>query len=62
MMRELISKNLENIGYVLDIQKNKLIGNHTGVISADYSPVTIMVVPTDEERGIAEDCYKLLFE
>ena len=33
-----------------------------GIISADYSPVTIMVIPTDEERGMAEDCYKLLFE
>lgn len=62
MMRELIAKNLENIGFVLDTQKNKLVGNHIGVISADYSPVTIMVVPTDEERGMAEDCYKLLFE
>lgn len=62
MMRELVAKNLENIGYVLDNQKNKLVGNHIGIISADYSPVTIIVVPTDEERGIAEDCYKLLFE
>ncbi len=62
MMRELIAKNLENIGFVLDSQKNKLVGNHIGVISADYSPVTIMVIPTDEERGMAEDCYKLLFE
>ncbi len=62
MMRELIAKNLENIGFVLDVQKNKLIGNHIGIISADYSPVTIMVIPTDEERGMAEDCYKLLFE
>lgn len=61
MMRELICKNLENIGIVLDKDKNKLVGSHIGIISADYSPVTIMVIPTNEEKKMAEDSYKLIF-
>jgi len=32
-----------------------------GVISTDYSRVTMVVIPTDEEKGMAEDCFKLLF-
>ena len=31
-----------------------------GIISADNSPITIMVVPTHEERKIAEDTYDLI--
>ena len=61
-MRELICKNLENIGIVLDKNKNRLVEDHIGIISADYSPVTIMVIPTDEEKRMAEDAYKLIFE
>jgi acetate kinase len=61
-MRERICKFLENIGIVLDRDKNKLVGDHIGIISADYSPVTIMVIPTDEERRMAEDAYKLVLE
>ena len=60
-MRELISKNLENIGIVIDRDKNRLVESHIGIISTDYSPVTIMVIPTDEEKRMAEDGYKLLF-
>lgn len=60
-VRELILKNLENIGIHLDKEKNKLVGNHIGIISTDYSPVTIMVIPTDEEKKMAEDGYSLLF-
>ena len=61
MVRELACKNLENIGYVIDKDKNRLVGNHIGIISADYSPVTIMVIPTNEEKRMAEDSYKLIF-
>lgn len=60
-MREMICKNLENIGIVLDKDKNKLVANHIGIISSDYSPVTIMVIPTDEEKKMAEDGYNLAF-
>ncbi len=60
-MRELIANNLVNIGIHFDKEKNKLIGNHIGIISTDYSPVTVIVIPTDEEKKMAEDSYNLLF-
>ncbi|MBN2546350.1 MAG: acetate kinase [Spirochaetes bacterium] len=61
-MRELIANNLFNIGIHFDKDKNKLIGNHIGIISTDYSPVTVIVIPTDEEKKMAEDSYTLLFQ
>jgi acetate kinase len=60
VMREKISKCLENVGIHLDKEKNNLIGNHQGIISADYSPVTILVIPTDEEERMARDAYDIL--
>lgn len=60
-VRELILKNLENLGIHLDKEKNKLVGNHIGIISRDFSPVTVMVIPTDEEKKMAQDAYDLLF-
>ncbi len=59
-MRERICKFLENVGIHLDREKNKLVGNHLGVISTDYSPITILVVPTDEECQMARDAYTLM--
>ena len=59
-MRERICKFLENVGIHLDREKNKLVGNHLGVISTDYSPITILVVPTDEEGQMARDAYTLM--
>ncbi len=62
LMRELICKNLENIGIMLDKEKNRLVGSHIGIVSVDYSPTTIMVIPTNEEKRMAEDSYKLIFD
>lgn len=59
-MRERICQYLENIGIVLDKNKNEIVGSNLGIISTDFSPVTIMVIPTDEERKMAEDAYALL--
>jgi len=59
-MRERICKCLENVGIHLDRERNKLVGNHLGIISTDYSPVTILVIPTDEEEQMAKDAYALL--
>lgn len=60
IMRERICKCLENVGIHLDKERNKLVGNHLGVISTDYSPVTILVIPTNEEEQMARDAYALL--
>ena len=60
-MRERICDRLQNLGIVLDLEKNRNIGNQAGVISQDYSRILILVVPTNEELQIALDTYRLTF-
>ncbi len=60
-VRERICRRLENLGIIIDIEKNRKNGPRLGIISADYSPVTILVVPTNEELQIATDAYDLIF-
>jgi acetate kinase len=59
-MRERICNRLENIGIVMDYRKNLENGPRMGVISMDYSPVTILVIPTNEELQIAIDTFELV--
>ncbi|MFW6365510.1 MAG: acetate/propionate family kinase [Spirochaetota bacterium] len=61
-IRHEICHRLENIGIVIDDEKNNAVGNgEEGIISADYSPSSILVVPTNEELQIAVDTYKIAF-
>ena len=60
-MRERICKRMQNIGVHMDMDKNKEVGGKPGVISEPYSPVTIVVMPTNEELQIATDAYELIF-
>jgi len=60
-MRERISRRLEHIGIVMDYDLNASNGSQEGIISARYSPVTILVIPTNEEMQIALDVFDLLF-
>lgn len=60
-MRERICARLQNLGIVLDHEKNRLNGNKAGIISQDYSRIIILVVPTNEELQIALDTYRLTF-
>lgn len=60
-MRERICDRLQNLGIVLDHDKNRLNGNKPGIISQDYSRIIILVVPTNEELQIALDTYRLTF-
>ena len=60
-MRERVCNRLENIGIVMDYRKNLENGPRMGIISRDYSPITIVVVPTNEELQIALDAYRLVF-
>ncbi len=57
--RELICDGLEILGAHLDIEKNKFRGDER-IISNDDSPVTIMVVPTNEELMIAMETEKII--
>lgn len=59
-MRERICHRLENLGIVMDYQRNIDNGPKQGIISADYSPTSIVVIPTNEELQIAIDTHALI--
>jgi len=60
-MRERICHRLENLGIFMDYALNTSRGPEEGTVSAPYSPVAILVVPTNEELQIAIDSYDLIF-
>ncbi|MEE6178656.1 acetate kinase [Mycobacterium sp. 050134] len=51
---------LEGLGIVLDEGRNLAEGGGARRISADDSPIAVLVIPTDEELAIARDCAALL--
>jgi acetate kinase len=51
---------LEELGIVLDQRRNLGAGKGARQISADDSPIVVLVVPTNEELAIARDCVSLL--
>ena len=53
-MRDIICNDLGNLGIKLDLVKNKIRGKEC-IISRSDSPVTIMLIPTNEELMIARD-------
>ncbi|WP_369896280.1 propionate kinase [Erwinia aeris] len=59
LVRELTLARLEIFGFRLDRNRNQAItGGAAGTISADDSP-TVMVIPTNEEKMIAQDAARL---
>ncbi len=59
-MGERICSRLENLGVFIDPDRNQEVGATTGVISTDYSPISVVVMPTNEELQIAVDTCELL--
>ncbi|MDR2467774.1 MAG: acetate kinase [Spirochaetaceae bacterium] len=61
-MRAKFCQGLEKLGFVLDAEKNNLARtrNTESYISADSSPLPVMVIPTDEELVMTEDAHALL--
>ena len=53
--RESICSDLEFLGIEFDKNKNTGVRSKETIISKEGSPVTVMVVPTDEEFVIASD-------
>jgi acetate kinase len=51
-MRKEILKNMENLGIVLDDNKNKRTTNQ-GIISGNHSKIAVYVIPTNEELIVA---------
>ncbi|OHD13697.1 MAG: propionate kinase [Spirochaetes bacterium GWB1_48_6] len=61
-IREKALEGLENLGIILDKEKNKIstTRNAETLISTDHSPIKIFVIPTDEELVMTEDTYALM--
>jgi acetate kinase len=60
-MRERICHNLENLGIFMNYEQNNSLGSKEGIVSHNYSPTTIAVIPTNEELQIALDTYDIVF-
>lgn len=58
-IREKICSGLEYAGVYLDLQANRE-GTGERFISSQYSPVKVMVIPTNEEIIMARDAYRLI--
>ncbi|MDO5724986.1 MAG: acetate kinase [Tissierellia bacterium] len=58
-MRESICKSLEHMGIKIDPEKNNVRGKEC-IVSADDSPIKILVIPTNEELMIAKDTMNLV--
>ncbi|MCP4895475.1 MAG: acetate kinase [bacterium] len=59
-VRESALTGLEYMGVHLDSSKNAEVVGGEAVISTQDSPVTVMVVPTNEEKTIARDVIRVL--
>lgn len=59
-MRHRICNRLENVGIHIDPELNQQVGYQPGIISKPYSPIAILVIPTNEELQIALDTFELM--
>ena len=59
-MRGRILEGLEGLGIVVDTTANQNCVGREGTISRAESPVEVFVIPTDEEKMIAEETYALI--
>jgi acetate kinase len=60
-VRALALQGLDCMGITLDVQRNRdASGNETACISAADSKVTVLVVPTDEERMMAREALRAI--
>jgi acetate kinase len=60
LSRAAICKDFEYLGLNFDPDANNGLRSKEAVISTDYSKVTVMVVPTDEEMAIAMDTHEIV--
>jgi acetate kinase len=51
---------LATLGIEIDEQRNSQSGKGARRISADVSPITVLVIPTNEELAIARDCLRVI--
>ncbi len=62
LMRKRILGNLENLGIIIDDEKNNTLTGKAGEIHAPDSKVKVLVIPTNEEAAIAKDTYAIVSE
>jgi acetate kinase len=60
LMRKLCSSDMDFLGIQLDENKNESQLHSLREINSDKSPVKILVIPTNEELEIAQQCFHLL--
>ena len=60
LVRREASNRLRHLGLVIDEEKNEVRSKEPRVISAPDSPVTILVVPTNEELAMAQDTLRII--
>jgi acetate kinase len=60
LSRAAICKDFEFLGLIFDHEANKGLRSKEAVISTNYSKVSVIVVPTDEEMAIAMDTYRIV--
>jgi len=61
-MRQRVCTRMENLGIHINRELNNKVGGNAGIISQDYSPISILVIPTNEELQIAIDACELIKE
>lgn len=59
-LRRLALSNLEALGICIDEEQNRQVKARFGIISKPDSPVTVMVVPTNEELEIADQTLRVV--
>jgi len=59
-LREAVCANLDQLGIVLDAQRNQQAMGREAVISADNSRIRVLVIPTNEELVVARETKRLL--
>ncbi len=60
LIREKVCTNLDFLGIHFDAEKNNTRSNGIREINAENSPVKVLVIPTNEELEIVNQCYELL--
>ena len=60
--RELLLSNLSQFGIKLNKDKNNKVFGVEAIISDDESNIPIYVIPTNEEKEIANQCKKLVLK